>query len=206
MLPPELQELFEISTRRDVNEAMCVLYVALTRAIHALYMIVSPSAANEKNLHKTPAGLLRAALTDAQRLQPEDKAYQCGDPLWYEHEQPQVMAATVATAEPQEVEIELAPQVGDAQLDHTAPSALEGGTRVAAVRVLDLASSVATSRGTLIHALFEQITWLEDGIPERTELRQVADRLGCQRPECGGTTGYLPANARPAGNRRGTTT
>ncbi len=59
LLPASLQELFETSTRRDVNEAMCVLYVALTRAIHALYMIVAPSAANEKNLHKSPAGLLR---------------------------------------------------------------------------------------------------------------------------------------------------
>ncbi len=73
----------------------------------------------------------------------------------------------------------MAPRADAAQLDHTAPSQLEGGTRVAATRVLDLDSSVATSRGILIHALFEQITWLDEEIPRRELWQQVAARIGC---------------------------
>ena len=57
LLPTQLQQLFEENTRQSVEEALCVLYVALTRAIYSLHMIVKPSTASEKNLPKTAAGL-----------------------------------------------------------------------------------------------------------------------------------------------------
>ena len=177
LLPPELQELFDTSVRRDVNEAMCVLYVALTRAIHALYMIVTPSAANEKTLHKTPAGLLRAALTNGQRLEAEEIAYQTGDPHWYQQAESRVIGRPAAAAHQAQVAVQLAPMPADSRLDHTAPSQLEGGGRIAATRVLDLGSSIATTRGTLIHALFEQVTWLDETVPDPAQLRRVADKL-----------------------------
>ena len=44
-------------------------------------------------------------------------------------------------------------------------------------RILDLGSSVATSRGTLIHAWFEQLEWLDDGPPDPALLRRVAKTL-----------------------------
>ena len=59
-LSPQLQKLFEDDMRREVTESLCVLYVAMTRAIHALHMIVAPAKSNEKSLPKTFAGLLRA--------------------------------------------------------------------------------------------------------------------------------------------------
>ncbi len=129
LLPLEIQELFETATRRNVDEAMCVLYVALTRAVHALYMIVPPSAANEKNLHKTPAGLLRAALTDGTRLEAEEIAYRCGDPTWYEHLPARPMSATINEQRPSTAAVKLAPSIGGQQLEHTAPSQLEGGAQ-----------------------------------------------------------------------------
>ncbi len=177
LLPGELQELFDLDVRRNVNEAMCVLYVAVTRAIHALHMIVFPSAAKEKTLPKKPAGLLRAALTDGQLLEPETVAFCCGEPRWYEHEPSPATHGTMPSDEPVKREVKLAPMPHDSRLDHTSPSMLEGGARVPGHRVLDLTSSIATSRGTLIHALFEQITWIDDGVPERERLQKVAERL-----------------------------
>ena len=44
-------------------------------------------------------------------------------------------------------------------------------------RILDLASSVAKTRGTLMHALFEQIVWLDDGVPDSQRLRHMAESL-----------------------------
>ncbi len=175
LLPPDLQQLFETATSRDVNEALCVLYVALTRAVHALYMFVAPSAANEKNLHKTPAGLLRAALTDGQCLAPRAVAYQCGDPHWYTRRP--AKPATAPRQLKQDKPVRLAPSVATVQLEHTAPSQLEGGTKVSASRLLELDSAVATSRGTLIHALFEQVQWLDESPPAPEQLLRVAQRL-----------------------------
>ncbi len=178
LLPENLQELFETSARRNANESMCVLYVALTRAIHALHMIIDPSSANENKLHKTAAGLLRAGLTDGQRLEPEQIVYRCGDPQWYEQQPPRaVEPGQLGPSEESRVAIRFAPPAGQGRLDYTAPSQLEGGAQVEGRQVLDLGSSVATSRGTLIHALFEQIQWLDDGAPPAAELLRVAQRL-----------------------------
>jgi len=177
LLPAKLQELFETSARRGAQEAMCLLYVALTRAVHALYMFIDPTTAKKNTLHKTPAGLLRAGLTDGQALEPETLAYHGGAPRWFEQEQPRE-AAVVATSQlPEPVPVSFAPMRASSRLEPTAPSQLEGGARVSAARTLDLRTHVATSRGTLIHALFEQINWLDDGVPEHKELRQIAERL-----------------------------
>ena len=47
--PPELARLFEEDTRLEVHESLCVLYVALTRAVHALHMLIAPAKANERS-------------------------------------------------------------------------------------------------------------------------------------------------------------
>jgi ATP-dependent exoDNAse (exonuclease V) beta subunit len=60
-----------------------------------------------------------------------------------------------------------------------APSQLEGGGRVAAGRLLDLQTGTATTRGTLFHAWFEQIHWLEDGAPDEQTLRRIAQQHDC---------------------------
>jgi ATP-dependent exoDNAse (exonuclease V) beta subunit len=65
----------------------------------------------------------------------------------------------------------------DSRLELTSPSQLEGGARVRVARMLDLTGSVATTRGTLIHALFEQVAWLNDGVPDLSRLRDVAKSL-----------------------------
>ncbi|HUG70936.1 MAG TPA: UvrD-helicase domain-containing protein, partial [Pirellulaceae bacterium] len=62
LLPLKFQQMFEAATDRTVTESLCVLYVALTRAVHALHMIIAPSKENERVVPLSSAGLLRAAL------------------------------------------------------------------------------------------------------------------------------------------------
>jgi ATP-dependent exoDNAse (exonuclease V) beta subunit len=176
LLPPELRELFDIQARRSVSEALCVLYVAMTRAAHALYMIVEPSSVREKSLHKKSSGLLRAALTDGQPLDGEQVGYRCGEPDWYAYEPPEVKGPVAAPPVASPVAVRLAPMPYDERLEHTAPSALEGGSRVAGRFALNLDSVRATAHGTLVHALFEHIGWLEDGVPDRAQLWRVAEK------------------------------
>ncbi|MFW6169640.1 MAG: UvrD-helicase domain-containing protein [Planctomycetota bacterium] len=177
LLPAELQQLFDTHARRSADEAMCVLYVALTRPIHALHMVIDPSAKSERELHKTPAGLLRGALTDGRPVGPQERPYRCGNPRWFDQEGPRDTSQPRGSGASEPITVELAAMSRDPRLEHTAPSKLEGGARVSARRVLDLDSSVATARGTLIHALFEEITWLDEGAPQRERLRKVATPL-----------------------------
>src|SRR5206468_2979789 len=80
--PKELQKLFEDDTCLEVSESLCVLYVAMTRAVHALHMIIAPPKPNEKSLPKTFAGLLRTTLAPDVKPEPGVTLYEHGDPNW----------------------------------------------------------------------------------------------------------------------------
>ncbi|MHB9065694.1 MAG: UvrD-helicase domain-containing protein [Pirellulaceae bacterium] len=177
LLPERLRKLFEENARQCAAEALCVLYVAVTRAIHALHMIVRPSTHSEKNLPKSAAGLLRAALTDGQPLSGEQVVFCTGDPQWCDKMGPPAVQSEPVATPCRQPEIRLAPMKTDARLDLASPSQLEGGARVRAARLLDLTSAVATARGTLMHALFEQVTWLDDSWPDWGPLRRIAQSL-----------------------------
>ena len=62
LLPAEVQEMFAGMTHSAVTESLCMLYVAMTRAVYALHMIVPAVVKAEKTLPATFAGLLRATL------------------------------------------------------------------------------------------------------------------------------------------------
>jgi ATP-dependent exoDNAse (exonuclease V) beta subunit len=175
-LPPRLVALFGDDRRRTVAESLCVLYVAMTRAAHCLHMIVAPPKANEKNLPKTYAGLLRATLGNGL-ASTAGVVYERGDEHWFERlERP--AASAVPLAEEPPIAIRLAPPLPSRErgLERTSPSALEGGHKVSAARLLEAASEAAFEHGTLVHAWMEQLKWLDDGLPDDAALLAVAAR------------------------------
>ncbi len=192
LLPPQFQCLFEHYERSAIGEALCLLYVAMTRAIHALHMVIPPSAHNERTIPKTFAGVLRVALTGGKPLPPEKRVFHCGDPRWFAKLAKATRAATgpgrlaaempapaspPATAAPHA--IRLAPPDGKPArgLQRLGPSALEGGGQVFLPNRLRLEPAEALDRGTLLHAWMEKIHWLEEGLPDEDLLRQVAVQL-----------------------------
>lgn len=186
MMPESWQKLFQDADDQDVAESLCVLYVAVTRAVHALHMIVAPSANNEKSLHKTFGGLLRAALTDGNPLQPEQVAYQFGDPQWFTHpgiDRDRTRSQVAAQAEslpPLEVHLAAAASPRWRGLRRESPSGLEGGTNPRLSKPSGdggAERSFALGRGTLIHAWFEQIQWLDQGPPSDQQLLDAAADL-----------------------------
>ncbi len=62
ILPAEFQRMLAAHEQRVVEESLCLLYVALTRARYSLCMVIAPSSDNEKKVPSTFAGVLRAAL------------------------------------------------------------------------------------------------------------------------------------------------
>jgi len=185
LLPADFQDLFDQHERSVIGEALCLLYVAMTRAIHALYMVIPPSAENEKTIPKTYAGLLRAALTDGNPLGPQQRAFQCGDPHWFKRlkaaparaEATQAAAGGPARAQPVCLRLASPDEKPARGLQRLGPSALEGGGQVYLPRRLRVESAEALERGALLHGWLEQIQWLEDGAPDEDLLRQVAIQL-----------------------------
>ncbi len=176
ILPEAFRKTFERHDAQIVEESLCVLYVAMTRAKQALHMIVAPSRANEKNLPATSAGLLRAALTDGHKMDPETVVYEHGDSSWCgrpaEKEETVVPESadrdtpvTIRLAEPA-----ARPSRG---LRRRSPSGLEGGPRVDLASHLRLDTDRAMVRGTCMHKWFEQIEWLEETPLDEQTLRQV---------------------------------
>jgi len=181
LLPDDLQKMFERAIHQSVNESLCVLYVAVTRAVHALHMIIAPSQPNERQLQKTDAALLRAALTDSSPVSPQTTVFEHGDEQWFK-----CSGSTPVDARPSDVENTkpirafLAPATGSRRrgLERVAPSSLEGGSKVKLTHVFDNGNAVAFEYGTLMHAWFEQIEWLDDGRPDENTLRHVAATIG----------------------------
>ncbi|HUE74166.1 MAG TPA: PD-(D/E)XK nuclease family protein [Pirellulaceae bacterium] len=180
LLPPQIRKLFDAATHQAVSESLCLLYVALTRAVHALHMIVMPSE-KERNLPKTYAGLLRAALTDGAPLTDAGVVYRLGDQAWHA----KAPAAKVSVAEDaprQPAAVLLAPPTAKRHrgLERASPSSLEGGRKISLGKLLQPGEEQGFAFGTLIHAWLEQIEWLDDGEPEEQALRRVAESLAAE--------------------------
>ena len=182
LLPLDLRQLFRDAMDREMVEGLCVLYVAMTRAIHALHVIIFPSARSEKTIPRTAAGLVRAALTDGKPLKSDLKFYEDGDTNWYLAHPEDGPPAPVRRklSMPASPGIQLAPcaeprRIG---LERVSPSQMEGGQKIALAGILQLDNQMALLRGTLLHAWFEQIRWLDDGRPAEDKLLQIAARLG----------------------------
>jgi len=181
MLPKRIQQLFEDTTKQDVDESLCVLYVALTRAVHALHMIVLPQQKAGK-LPKTFAGLLRAALCDGKSLEPLEIGYHCGDHHWHEklsrREEMAETAADKATISTEPLQIQFADgSVRRRGLERASPSNLEGGQRLPLADVFRPQASQARHHGTLVHAWMQLIQWADDRLPGDAALAEAAQKL-----------------------------
>lgn len=180
LLPQPFQEMFDIDRGRTVEEALCLLYVALTRAVHGLFMITSPPG---KSLPATFAGVLRSALCDGDPLSDAPILFEYGDPRWMEKcTRPMQEEPTVAPSEPSKngpmaIRLRKSATVASRGLERTSPSQLEGGRRASMSELLQIESSGAAEWGTAIHALFEHVRWLDETPPTEASLRAALSTI-----------------------------
>jgi ATP-dependent exoDNAse (exonuclease V) beta subunit len=179
LLPADVQAAFRQTRDRTIREALCVLYVAVTRPIHALHMIVAPGNENEKSLPATPAGLLRASLAPQRPATAQTVLYQAGAADWHAPSGAKQRAAADAEPAREPLQVALAPLTGGRRRGREliAPSRLKRRGPVALRRAGRAAASGGMERGTLLHAWCERLEWLDDGIPADADLRAVARRL-----------------------------
>ncbi|MBQ4142276.1 MAG: UvrD-helicase domain-containing protein [Thermoguttaceae bacterium] len=76
------------SEKERANEAFSMLYVAMTRAVYAMYLFVPPSSSSSKSKGKIPpkgkaSDLLRITFTGEEAAPPEARLVWDGDAQWY---------------------------------------------------------------------------------------------------------------------------
>ncbi|HEY2414636.1 MAG TPA: UvrD-helicase domain-containing protein [Pirellulaceae bacterium] len=184
--PPALQKLFDDDMCLEVSESLCVLYVAMTRAVHALHMILAPSKPNEKSMPKTFAGLLRTTLGPTAPAMAGKTLYEHGDAAWYGSTQTRSVSEGLISGRPDKPDsqpsrlppkskiqnpksdaarsIQLAPAAKHRprNWERTSPSSLEGGAQLRAATIIAPKPPHVFGLGTLFHAWLAEISWLDE--------------------------------------------
>ena len=191
LLPKDFQRVFDDDRQQSVREAMCVLYVMLTRAVHAIHILVSHGA---KPDHKSPAGVLVSTLTDGNRA--EGTLHERGDPKWYEGE----AAVVDETADPYQLgtfylpdKVQLRPAsvskevTSQRGLPKILPSLVSEGDQVDLSQAFQSWGNLASQeRGRILHGCFEKLIWADENLPTADQLesflRSLAPTVGDFQP------------------------
>lgn len=168
LLPEHYAAAHRQQAMRSFGESMCELYVALTRAKHALHIILKP---RDAATHQSMAGILLATLGDSPRN--ERLIYECGTPDWTDFRE-----ADEAAAESRPSDAPTSPQTRPRiQVAATAPRIRVAASPTHSARehtpIRDWigtgAGREARQRGSLLHAGLAEIEWL-DGTTDRGRL------------------------------------
>ena len=197
---------------------LCLLYVAMTRAKNALYMITSPAAKSETF---RPASFLKLQLTGT--IEPKappgirinNKTYArlyapgSGDEKWYESF-PKTPAAVKVAAPATPGPADFSKRASRRKiLQRSEPSKQDSFDRKAS-DLFDPEAKDILDFGSAIHELFEKIEWLDgkadaetiikDWLPSRPCDQKVYNDVLAQFRKCLQSTEVRQALARPKGN------
>jgi len=183
---PKYGEMRIESHVNQVNDALCLLYVAMTRAKHALHIVI-PCKQTAKSHHKKLDGLLLQILEEDQNQPPDAVVWRADDnnSNWFEDlgddsdvEQPPPIPA---------FEIKQSTNTIDmiSGIATSSPSGLEGGGKIKISDRFAGGINTAFDWGTIVHKWFEDIKWFEE-MPTRESLvgtapMEEAGRLGNDR-------------------------
>ncbi len=169
-LMPELQELVQRTRMRVVRESLSVLYVALTRAKHGLYVLIDPCGEKEKSMPRTFEGVLRSTWCPDE-CPASEVVHEAGDADWIETttNDRKSLSGNIRLAREQPDRIEFASNESDAARADAAVSAssmrerMQARSQAGSLREqLALTNPEGRERGSVIHTLFEQIEWIEE--------------------------------------------
>ncbi len=185
LLPDNMQQALRRSTDNTVRETLCRLYVALTRSVHALHVVIPPSAKNERKLSMKPADLVRAGLNLLTPIHPGTLLHQVGDPRWHRQVEHVTLRSRPEAVEAHDtpdaqLRVLLAPMPDGRMrgLGRAAPSQHQPSSRIKLSDLLAADNEHAFTWGSLIHLWFEQIEWLEAGVLSKARRATLAQQHG----------------------------
>jgi ATP-dependent helicase/nuclease subunit A len=168
MLPQEFEKAFQRYQQNEIHEALCNLYVAITRAVHSVHLIINPKT--QPN-HKQTASLVLSALDPTPTPQ---SPFSIGDPNWFHsvaHDPSNRPGYHQDNEFPhREIRFALNKQ-NHRNLMTDSPSNMEGDDYIQLGSLFRTTENqVALDRGTLIHAAFEQLGWLDKTPLDRDQI------------------------------------
>lgn len=180
----EVQDAAEATRQRIARDSLSVLYVAMTRAKHALHIIIDPLREDrvEKTWPKTAAGIVRAAFEKPAVVAGERLA-SLGDEDWGDRASRDEVAAPMVTDD-DPVTIRLPPSrpaparlaLRERLASTAAPSAIGDSSADTLADHLSWQRDPLKLRGVALHKLFEQIEWLEEFNADRAALIEAVHR------------------------------
>jgi ATP-dependent exoDNAse (exonuclease V) beta subunit len=179
MLPETQQQVFEADRHDRGLESLCMLYVAMTRAIHALHIYIP--GPRKPNLSGYWYNLLRHTLAPQKEWCASTMLYEHGTADWCSKDH----VVQKAALQPQPLpRIAFRSDAPDHRrgLEHIAPSRREGGGNVSLKRVFQPAEGTGPAAGTLYHAWFQTIEWLDIGEPSNEMLMEAARKIAAGLP------------------------
>ncbi len=197
-LSPLLQQAYAQEEARKLQDNLCALYVAMTRARHGLLMIAKPRNLNKGGKLTSKgwsnaifASVLRQALsaTVEETAQGEEVLFAHGDPRWFEKVEAEQNVKRVDRTSSDNAQLESKKHMvtqaetwsrSSGRLRNvTAPSMLENQGRIRAGDLLRTSSEDGRRFGTLIHACLEQLEWLNEGeaLPGDDVFMQTASKV-----------------------------
>lgn len=194
---PELTEASLQSREAGFRDGLSGLYVAVTRARFALELMIRPDG-KSVSTSSTPARIVREALGMAGRIEPGQLLYERGSREWWEDpgvperlrrtgQAPAPSPGEAAAPAPESPAPLFRPSTDRRRLlPRRSPSELEGGGRLRLGHLLHQGAAQARLRGSLVHAWFEAVGWIEDGEPSPEELRSIARRVAPEVPDLDG--------------------
>lgn len=164
---PELEHMHAQTRARDLRDRLCVLYVALTRARHALEIVMdAKSTANAPNY----AQVIRSALAVPSDAPPGQVAFEAGCEAWMSRFVE--VARTPANPAPISIHLQSRRDIPTSRLPVIAPSSLHtppAGETVSSDVPRPTAPHGAAHLGTQVHAALEHLDWLDEpGSPSRS--------------------------------------
>jgi ATP-dependent helicase/nuclease subunit A len=186
-----LAEAYEESRNRELRDDVCSLYVAMTRAIHALHLFLPPAkakadgSAGSRGL--SHAAILLGALFKGDDEPSGNQTYLTrGDGRWFDKLQNKQHDAAPGSHAWRTLSASVLSddRLPSRSMRVVSPSSLEMGGAISVSDLLDLEPAMQRVRGTIIHEWFALIDWLggeDDTGPSDEELLRAARRAV---PEC----------------------
>ena len=184
-LPQSFQVMHERDRERVVRESLSVLYVALTRAVHAVHVVI-PQGAKRSDVSDEGVLLstLQPELSDAETA--KGVIYEHGNPRWFLEGESLDLTPPDETLTPFYLpegitlgSVSLQPEVRSGRgVRQTTPSGLEGGREVRLAELFVIQDNRdGLLQGSLIHRCLEQVSWTEDYQLNPEVLRTLLGRL-----------------------------
>ena len=182
----DLRPMFEQHIGRLAHESLCLLYVAVTRAREALFMLVDPPAENSRSAPARMASLVLHALrpADSAPAEPDQVVFEWGDPQWLAPHPP-VAPAAVDPSDPH-LEAPLAPLAfapTQGPLLRSASTLASDLTGRTVGDVLVLSDGPTSAWAAALRALFAEVAWLEEFRGDRKALRAAVQAVVPNRDE-----------------------